>query len=150
MSRPNSSVPHQCRADGPASRCGRSIWAGSCGAMRGAKMAKAAKIRTSTAPIAARGLLRVERRSAMAVVDIVAIRDRTLLTQILSAVLKLSICSYLSRKKEGFWILTLTAKLERTKILEPGPIRDFRLCFQPSTQTIKIFEADIAVAHAFD
>src|SRR6266446_6103218 len=71
MSRPSSSVPHQCCAEGVCKRFGRSMCAGSCGAIHGAKMAEKTKIDTNTTPTAASGLWRATRWSEMATVDIV-------------------------------------------------------------------------------
>jgi len=56
MSRPSSSDPQICRREGGASRLARLIWAGSCGAIKGAKMANTIKQITKMQPIAARGL----------------------------------------------------------------------------------------------
>src|SRR5437870_2244794 len=70
MSRPNSSVPHQCAEEGAANRAGRSMWAGSRGAIHGANRAKMTKITTNTTPVAARGLWRAVGGSEMAMVDI--------------------------------------------------------------------------------
>src|SRR5690349_12534613 len=70
MSRPSSSVPHQCDELGAWRRVGNSIWAGSCGASHGAKMAPMTKSMTSTTPIAASELWRARRGSEMAAVDI--------------------------------------------------------------------------------
>src|SRR5450755_3613565 len=69
MSRPSSSVPHQCWAEGVCSRLGRSMCAGSCGAIQGAKIAAKAKRTTRITPIAASGLCRATRGSEMARVD---------------------------------------------------------------------------------
>ena len=69
MSRPSSSVPHQWLEEGGESRVGRSIWAGSCGAIQGAKMAKITNMTAKTAPVAARGLWRAARGSEMEKVD---------------------------------------------------------------------------------
>src|SRR2546422_11320277 len=66
MSRPSSSVPHQCAEEGAANRVGRSMWAGSCGAIHGANRAEMTKITTNTRPVAARGLWRAVRRDEMA------------------------------------------------------------------------------------
>src|ERR1039457_158202 len=71
MSRPSSSVPHQCCAEGVCRRFGRSMCAGSCGAIQGAKIAEKAKMVTNTAPTAANGLGRAMRGNEMARVDIV-------------------------------------------------------------------------------
>src|SRR6266851_7351298 len=71
MSRPISSVPHQCCADGDCRRFGRSMCAGSCGAIQGAKIAAKTKMDTSTTPMAANGLWRATRGSEMAKVDMV-------------------------------------------------------------------------------
>src|SRR3989442_10499071 len=70
MSRPSSSVPHQCAEEGAANRVGRSMWAGSCGAIHGANRAEMTKITTNTRPVAARGLWRAVRRNEMAAGDI--------------------------------------------------------------------------------
>ena len=70
MSRPSSSVPHQWVEDGLARRLGRSMYAGFCGAIHGAKRAKMMKMTTRTTPIAASGLLHAARRNEIAVVDI--------------------------------------------------------------------------------
>src|SRR5437588_2787118 len=70
MSRPSSSVPHQCCAEGVYKRFGRSMCAGSCGAIQGAKIAEKTKIDTNTTPTAASGLWRATRGSEMARVDI--------------------------------------------------------------------------------
>lgn len=70
MSRPSSSVPHQCCVDGVRKRFGRSMCAGSCGAIQGAKMADNRKMETKTTPIAASGLWRATRGSEIAMVDI--------------------------------------------------------------------------------
>ena len=75
MSRPSSSVPHQWDEDGPASRVGRSMWAGSCGAIHGAKMAQITKNVTNTTPVNARTLWRAARWSEIAAVDMVGILD---------------------------------------------------------------------------
>jgi len=69
MSRPNSSVPHQCAEDGRDRRVGRSMWAGSWGAIQGANKAKITKTRTSTTPIVASRLCLAARRNEMAAVD---------------------------------------------------------------------------------
>src|SRR5260221_8245675 len=58
MSRPSSSVPHQCCAEGVCKRFGRSMCAGSCGAINGAQIAEKTKMETSTTPTAAKGLWR--------------------------------------------------------------------------------------------
>src|SRR5712692_6424561 len=71
MSRPSSSVPHQCCAEGVCKRFGRSMCAGSCGAIQGAKIAEKTKTDTNTTPTAANGLWRAMRGSEMARVDIV-------------------------------------------------------------------------------
>src|SRR5207249_10424951 len=65
MSRPSSSVPNQCAVQGEESRVGSSMWAGSCGAIQGAKRAKITKITTNTTPMAANGLCRAARGSEM-------------------------------------------------------------------------------------
>src|SRR5438552_11046082 len=70
MSRPSSSLPNQCAAEGGSRRVGRLIEAGSCGAIQGAKIANSTKIDTNTTPVAARGLWRAARRNEMAAVDI--------------------------------------------------------------------------------
>src|SRR5208283_4102543 len=70
MSRPSSSVPHQWVDDGPARRAGRSMWAGSWGAIQGANKAQMTKIATNTAPVDASTLWRAARWNEMAVVDI--------------------------------------------------------------------------------
>src|SRR6202051_1195987 len=70
MSRPSSSVPHQCCAEGVCKRFGRSIRAGSCGEIQGANTAEKIKIETNTTPTAASGLCRATRGSEMAKVDI--------------------------------------------------------------------------------
>src|SRR5450631_4136117 len=69
MSRPSSSVPHQWAEDGVIRRLGKSMWAGSWGAIQGANSANTTKMTTSTTPIAARGLRRAARGSEMARVD---------------------------------------------------------------------------------
>src|SRR5436190_550527 len=61
-SRPNSSVPNQCADEGGFRREGRSIVAGSWGAIHGANKAKHTKIVTITAPAIASGLCLVPRR----------------------------------------------------------------------------------------
>src|ERR1700731_4802438 len=71
MSRPSSSVPHQCCAEGVCKRFGRSMCAGSCGAIQGAKIAENTKMETSTTPTAAKGLWRATRGSEKARVDMV-------------------------------------------------------------------------------
>src|SRR5216684_1587113 len=58
MSRPSSSVPNQCVAPGGCKREGRSIAAGFCGAIQGAKSANKTKITTSTTPEEANTLRR--------------------------------------------------------------------------------------------
>src|SRR5467141_3856685 len=70
MSRPSSSVPHQCWAEGVCNRFGKSMWAGSWGAIQGAKIAEKTKMDTNTTPTAAKGLWRAMRGSEMATVDI--------------------------------------------------------------------------------
>jgi hypothetical protein len=52
-------------------RVGRSIYAGSCGAIQGANTAKITKITTNTAPVVASGLWRAARGSEMESVDTV-------------------------------------------------------------------------------
>ena len=69
MSRPSSSVPHQCCVEGDCSRFGKSMCAGSCGAIQGAKIAENAKMATNTTPMAANGLWRATRGSETARVD---------------------------------------------------------------------------------
>src|SRR5437879_13552263 len=69
MSRPSSSVPHQCCVEGVCKRFGRSMCAGSCGAIQGAKIAENTKMETSTTPMAASRLWRAMRGSEMAGVD---------------------------------------------------------------------------------
>src|ERR1700692_471270 len=69
MSRPSSSVPHQCCGEGVCKRFGRSMCAGSCGAIQGAKIAENTKMETNTTPTAANGLWRATRGSEMARVD---------------------------------------------------------------------------------
>src|SRR4029077_10617977 len=69
MSRPSSSVPHQCCVEGVCKRFGRSMCAGSCGAIQGAKIAENTKTETSTTPTAANGLWRAVWGSEMARVD---------------------------------------------------------------------------------
>src|SRR5882672_10877941 len=75
MSRPSSSVPHQWAAEGEDKRFGRTMKAGSWGAIQGAKRAKATKIRTNTTPVVASGLWRATRWNEMAVVDKVKSRQ---------------------------------------------------------------------------
>jgi hypothetical protein len=58
MSRPSSSVPNQCAAEGALSRAASSMCAGFCGASHGAKMANTVNITMSTIPAAASGLRR--------------------------------------------------------------------------------------------
>src|SRR5437868_5119825 len=70
MSRPSSSVPHQCDELGGSRRVGKLIRAGSCAASQGAKMAPSTKSVTSTTPIAASGLRRATVGSEMVAVDI--------------------------------------------------------------------------------
>src|SRR6266852_7930925 len=70
MSRPSSSLPNQCAAEGGSRRVGRLIAAGSWGAIQGAKIANSTKIDPNTTPVAARGLWRAARRNEMAAVDI--------------------------------------------------------------------------------
>src|ERR1700740_36286 len=70
MSRPSSSLPHQCAAEGDIRREGKVICAGSEGASQGAKIAQTKKSATSTTPIAASGLWRATRGSEMAALDI--------------------------------------------------------------------------------
>src|ERR1700682_6447025 len=65
MSRPSSSVPHQCCVEGACKRFGRSMCAGSCGAIQGAKIAEKTKMDTNTTPTAANGLWRATRGSEM-------------------------------------------------------------------------------------
>ena len=66
MSRPSSSVPSQCAAEGPERRSGRLIAAGSWGAIQGAKMASTVKITTRTIPAAASGFRPMARRKRCA------------------------------------------------------------------------------------
>src|SRR5713226_540263 len=70
MSRPSSSVPQRCCDEGGCSRWGRSMWAGSWGAIQGAKRAQRTNTTTDTTPTAANGLWRARRGSEMAAVDI--------------------------------------------------------------------------------
>src|SRR5947209_6504471 len=58
MSRPSTSVPSQCAALGGWSRAGKSIRAGSWGAIQGANNANTTKMATSTIPVVARRLRR--------------------------------------------------------------------------------------------
>src|SRR5215470_19143294 len=67
-SRPNSSVPNQWTAFGDWSRDGRSIAAGSLGAIHGANMANRTNTLTITMPAIAR---RLRRPSALAVLQVV-------------------------------------------------------------------------------
>ncbi len=69
MSRPSSSVPHQWATDGACKRAGKSMRAGSCGAIQGANKAEKTKMTTSTTPIAAKGLWRAARGNEMEAVD---------------------------------------------------------------------------------
>lgn len=69
MSRPSSSVPHQCAVDGGERRDGKSICAGSWGAIHGANRAKRINTTTNTMPIAASGLCLAARGSEMETVD---------------------------------------------------------------------------------
>src|ERR1700687_876210 len=69
MSRPSSSVPHQCCAESDCKRFGRSMCAGSCGAIQGAKIAEKTKMVTKMTPTAASGLWRATRGSEMARAD---------------------------------------------------------------------------------
>src|SRR5579863_109822 len=69
MSRPSSSVPAQWADEGDDRRTGRSMWAGSWGAIHGAKTARVMKITTRTAPVVARTLWRAARGSEMGAVD---------------------------------------------------------------------------------
>src|SRR5882724_1225946 len=69
MSRPSSSVPHQCSQEGGDRRVGRRMYAGSWGAIQGANTAKITKMMTNTAPVAASGLWRAARGSDMERVD---------------------------------------------------------------------------------
>src|SRR5438309_5879063 len=62
MSRPSSSVPNQCSAEGRMRRRGRSMCAGSNGAISGAKIAKTMNKETRNMPIVASGLLRAAER----------------------------------------------------------------------------------------
>src|ERR1039458_7111904 len=71
MSRPSSSVPHQCCAEGVCKRFGRSMCAGSCGAIQGAKIAENANTATKMTPTATKELWRAMRGSEMARVDMV-------------------------------------------------------------------------------
>src|ERR1041385_3642776 len=57
MSRPNSSVPNQCAADGGVKRAGRSIAAGSCGAIHGANTATTTNSVTRSTPNVAKGFI---------------------------------------------------------------------------------------------
>src|SRR5215471_4313415 len=78
MSRPSSSVPYQWRGDGPASRLGKLISLGSCGASRGANSANIMKTNTSTVPSAANGFLRAATRNEMAVLaTVVMLRQQS-------------------------------------------------------------------------
>src|SRR5450755_2831472 len=74
MSRPSSSVPHQCWVEGVCKRFGRSMFAGSCGAIQGAEIAEKTKRVTRMTPTAASGLWRAMRGSEMARVDMVSAR----------------------------------------------------------------------------
>jgi len=55
VSRPSSSVPAQCAADGPSSRCSRSMAAGLCGASQGAVSPPSTKPASSSTPATASG-----------------------------------------------------------------------------------------------
>src|SRR5258708_1793338 len=74
MSRPSSSDPQTCASEGGESRVARLMFAGSCGASHGAKMAHTMKNTTNTTPMAASGLRWATRGSEMAVVDTGAVR----------------------------------------------------------------------------
>src|SRR5690606_34980219 len=63
MSRPNSSVPNQCSADGGRSRTLRFWASGAYGASRGARAARRASTTTRTRPTTA-ARLRTKRRTA--------------------------------------------------------------------------------------
>jgi hypothetical protein len=65
ISRPNSSVPNQCEIDGPIKRDGRSMYAGSCGAIHGAKSAQMTNTVIITAPAVASRLCRAARCNAI-------------------------------------------------------------------------------------
>src|SRR5262249_10814039 len=69
MSRPSSSVPHQCIGEGGDKRVGGSRCAGSWGAIQGANKAKTTKIAINIAPIVARGFRRVASRNEIVAVD---------------------------------------------------------------------------------
>src|SRR6202142_3927553 len=69
MSRPSSSDPNSCAHEGGESRVARLMWAGSWGAIHGAKIAQITKKTTNTTPIAASGLRRVNHGSEMAIAD---------------------------------------------------------------------------------
>src|SRR5208337_2742102 len=135
MSRPSSSVPHQCCTEGVCKRFGRSMCAGSCGAIHGAKIAAIANTATNTAPTAAKGLCRATRGSEMARVDMV---------------LKFFSARYLAGKKKCLGIFALAAQFEGTEILIPRPRGDNRFSLQPNAEMVEIVEADVAVAHSLD
>src|SRR5690348_10882398 len=108
MSRPTSSVPHQCAAEGDERRVGRSIRAGSCGATHGANRARITKNSTRTTPMAASGLCRARRGSEMAVADIAAI----LAGGPEFKWLKLLSSGYLTSKEKRFGVSALSAEFE--------------------------------------
>ena len=70
MSRPSSSVPHQCFWVGGSMRFGNSICAGSYGASKGAKSAQKTNTMTNATPMAASGLRRARCGSEMEAADI--------------------------------------------------------------------------------
>src|SRR6266404_3963611 len=74
MSRPSSSVPQRCCDEGGCKRLGRSMCAGSWGAIQGAKRAQSTNTATNTTPAAASGLWRARRGSEMAAVDMNALQ----------------------------------------------------------------------------
>src|SRR6266436_5843190 len=79
MSLPSSYVPHQWAEEGGESRVGRSICAGSRGAIQGAQRAKITKMTTNTAPVAASGLWRAARGSEMALAGNVLTKNLTMI-----------------------------------------------------------------------
>src|ERR1700736_5163116 len=105
MSRPSSSLPNQCAAEGGSRRVGRLIAAGSWGAIQGAKIANSTKIDTNTTPVAARGLWRAGRRDEMAGGDITT-----------KSLLQSALRTDRRESREGF---TLAARAPRPKLFLP-------------------------------
>jgi|ERR1700722_4334912 hypothetical protein len=63
-------------------------------------------------------------------------------------ILNLNAPCNLSRKQERLRKSAFTTELERPEIPIPRSFRDDRLRFDPETQSIQVFQSDLAVVHS--